>query len=218
MLPCWDRFSDSSMAWVLSELVGDSLHWARCLHSPGALRQSGEPLSVSSAQWPGQDRAEQAECPRLLPWAALTVNLWDLGELWNCGHWAGNVWESECPLSVPVLLATMCSGYQECHLWSTKGLDMQSSVSKGQQWGGWAQIPARLWGLLRAGFSRKGTVSWAKWPLSIGFHARGHWEQEGGLALNFRWLWRIGCSLITVSSSSICMGLDLRGNYSTGET
>lgn len=183
---------------------------------PRSSQAEWEPLSVSSAQWPGQDRAEQAECPRLLPWAALTVNLWDLGELWNCGHWQEmcEKLSPECPHGA----GTMCSGYQECHLWSTTGLDMQSSVSKGQQWGGWAQIPARLWGLLRAGFSRKGTVSWAKWPQSIGFHTRGHWEQEGGLALNFRWLWRIGCSLIAVSSSSICMGLDLRGNYSTGET
>lgn len=59
------------MGWVMSEVVSDcsGWDWARCLSSPA---EWGGSASESCASDPWQERAEQAQCPTLLPWAALS--------------------------------------------------------------------------------------------------------------------------------------------------
>lgn len=108
----------------------------------------------SLCQWLWQEGAEQAECPKFLPWEALSCKLWDLGRK------GGRSWVSPCSchnvLLLPGVSALEQPGAGRSCRWRVQ------HVCKGQQWAGWAQIPPRLWGLLRAVLSRNGTVSWSK--------------------------------------------------------
>lgn len=172
------------MGRVMSELVGDLLYWVGLGQVPRQPRSSqtawGAIVSELCTSDPWQEGAEQAECPwKQIP-ALGSLKLQTRGT-WESTGTVGIGQERCGKLSVPLLLATMCSCYHERvsaleHQGAGAGRSCKRKVQcvcKGQQRGGWAQIPPRLWGLLRAVFSRNGTVSWSKWPQSVGFRTRG---------------------------------------------
>lgn len=93
------------------------------LESPGAPKQSEEPLSLTC----GTREQSRHSVPHSCLGKPSAAILWDLGEHWDCGHWAGKVWETECPLAaghsvllVPPVSALAPEGWEE--------LDLQRSI------------------------------------------------------------------------------------------
>lgn len=81
------------MGRVMSELVGDLLHGVGLGQVPQQPRSSqtawGAIVSELCTSDPWQEGAEQAECPRFLPWEALSCKPVGLGralELWALGR------------------------------------------------------------------------------------------------------------------------------------
>lgn len=101
--------------------TGDCLPWvglARCLHSPGAPRQGREPLAVSSVPVTCGRGSRVTQIPALRSFKLPICGTWESPGTVGMG-------QERCgTLSVPLLLATECSCYQQCVLCSPEGLGL----------------------------------------------------------------------------------------------
>lgn len=138
---------------------------------PGASTAQELQLSVSSVPVT-HGRREQSRVSQIPALGSLKLPI--------CGIWespgaVGTGQERFGKLSVP-LLFTVCSCYQQCLLWSPEGLGLgaaahaEFSLSIKDSSEVLGTDPTQGWGFLRAVSSR--TLSWAKWPQSVGFHTR----------------------------------------------